>query len=203
MKKIVAILLSLLLGTSLNTNAQSADKAADQVAALSRAVKALGGYEVRFTVAVGEHKMSGRYMVGDDRYALSLGNVEAYGDRECRYEVDTSRKEVVVDRVDNTSHNLLSNPLSAFDFIGDEYRAELLSEHAGKVVVRLTPHQNPEQSGVIEVAIDSKTDLPKSIVYRPSGESIRVDIDHIGTTSARPQKYDHAKFKDFEVIDFR
>lgn len=203
MKKIVAILLSLLLGTSLNTNAQSSDRAAERVAALSQAVKALGRYEVRFTVEIGEHSVSGNYAVGDDRYALRLGNIESYGNRECRHDVDTSRKEVVIDKVDAASHNLLNNPLSAFDFIGDEYRAEILSEQADRVLVRLTPRNNTAQEGTIEITIDSRRNLPSSILYRPSGESIRIDIDHIATTDATPPEYDHTKYKDFEVIDFR
>lgn len=203
MKKPVAILLSLLLGTSLNTNAQSSDKAAERVVALSQAVKALGNYAVRFTVEVGEHRMSGNYSVGSDCYALTLGTVEVYGDTKCRYEVDTSRKEVVVDKVDNTSHNLLNNPLSAFDFIGDEYIVTGISEQADRVDVRLTPRQKSEQEGVIEVAIDTKTNLPKRIVYQPSGESIRINIDHIGATKLLPPKFDQTKYRDYEIIDFR
>ena len=35
---------------------------------------------------------------------------EVYGDAEFRYEIDPDRKEVVIDRVDLTSHNLLNNP---------------------------------------------------------------------------------------------
>lgn len=203
MKKVLSILLLLLLGTSPNTKAQSADKAVEQVTALSQAVKALGSYAVRFTVSVGEHKVSGNYSVGSDRYHLTLGNIEVYGDKECRHEVDTSRKEVAVDRVDNTSHNLLNNPLSAFDFIDDEYLAETLSEQTDRVDVRLTPRQKSEQSGVVEIAIDRRTNLPKSIIYRPSGECIKIDIDHIGATAAVPAKFDPIKFRDFEIIDFR
>lgn len=203
MKKILSILLLLLLGAMLNTNAQSSDKAAERVVALSQAVKALGNYAVRFTVEVGEHRMSGNYSVGSDCYALTLGTVEVYGDTKCRYEVDTSRKEVVVDKMDNTSHNLLNNPLSAFDFIGDEYIVTGVSEQADRVDVRLTPRQKSEQEGVIEVAIDTKTNLPKRIVYQPSGESIQINIDHIGATKLLPPKLDQTKYRDYEIIDFR
>lgn len=203
MKKTVAILLSLLFGASLNTNAQSSDKAAERVVALSRAVKALGNYDVRFTVAVDEHKVSGSYMVGSDCYALTLGNIEVFGNSDTRHEVDNSRKEVVIDKVDTASHNLLNNPLSAFDFIGDEYFVETISEQADRVDVRLTPRQKSVQEGVIEVAIDRHTNLPRSVTYRPSGASIRINIDHIGATTARPATFDPAKYKDFEVIDFR
>ncbi len=203
MKKIFSILFLLLFGMSLNANAQPADRAAGQVVALSQAVKALGNYTVRFTVSVGEHKVSGNYTVGSDRYALTLGDVKVYGDTQTRHEIDTSRKEVVIDKVDTASHNLLSNPLSAFDFIGDEYMADMLSEQSDRVVVRLTPRQKSEQSGIVEVAIDRRTNLPRSITYHPLGESIGIDIDHIGVATAEPEKFDATKYKDFEIIDFR
>ncbi len=203
MKKLLLILSLLLFGASPKARAQSADKAAEQVVALSQAVKALGNYDVRFTVAVGEHRASGNYTVGSDRYALTLGNIKVYGDAQTRHEIDTSRKEVVIDKVDTASHNLLNNPLSAFDFIGAEYYAEILSEQSDRVVVRLTPHQKPEQNGIVEVAIDRRTNLPKSITYRPSGESISISIDHIGVATTVPEKFDAAMYREFEMIDFR
>ena len=203
MKKALSILFLLLFGIALNTSAQTADKAAQRVAALSDAVKALGNYAVRFTIEIGEHKVAGHYTVGSDCYALTLGAVEVYGDTKCRYEVDTSRREVVIDSVDTTSHNLLNNPLSAFNFIGEEYRSEMLSEGDGVAVLKLTPRQKGEQEGVMEVTIDSRTNLPKRVVYQPSGESIRVNIDYIGATTVLPTKFDQAKYRDFEIIDFR
>ena len=113
----------LLLGVLLNADAQTADQASVQVARMSRAVKALGNYAVRFTVTVGEYKTSGDYVVGDERYTLRMGNIEVYGQEGCRYDVDTSRKEIVIDKVDSASGNILNNPISAFDFIGEEYLA--------------------------------------------------------------------------------
>lgn len=193
----------LLLGVLLNADAQTADQASVQVARMSRAVKALGNYAVRFTVTVGEYKTSGDYVVGDERYTLRMGNIEVYGQEGCRYDVDTSRKEIVIDKVDSASGNILNNPISAFDFIGEEYLAEIIAEDAGRVVVKLTPRHNKEVSGVVEVTIDKPTALPKSLVYLPSGESIRVDINHIGATLVTPTKFDRARFEGFEVIDFR
>jgi hypothetical protein len=204
MKKIVSILFLLLLVGSLNVSAQQpADKASERVVMLSRAVKSLGRYAVRFEVAVGEQRVSGDYIVGEGRYTLHLGTIEVYGDAECRYEVDTSRKEIIIDKVDNTSHNILNNPLLAFDFIGEEYAATILSEDGGKVVVRLTPRQEAEQSGVVDVEIDTRTNLPKSLIYRPSGESIKIDIPYIEAVSVEPTAFDGSKYKNFEVIDFR
>ena len=197
------IAIAVLAMSSVSAQTSPEGKADQSVAQLSKMVKALGNYAVRFTVTVGEYKASGSYAVGGESYALTLGNIEVYGDVQLRYEVDNSRKEIVIDKVDRSSHNVLSNPLSAFDFIGDEYQAELLSQSADEVVVQLTPRQKSEQGGVMEVTIDARTSLPKSIIYQLSGESIRVDIDHIASVATTPAKFNAAKYHGFEIIDFR
>lgn len=205
MKNGLTILLSvaLLFGVALSGNAQSVDRAAELVAQLSQNVRSLGNYSVRFTVTVGDYCASGNYTVGGERYALTLGSIEVYGDAECRYEVETSRREVVIDKVDTTTQNLLNNPVSAFDFIGEEYDAVCLAEDAHRAVVRLTPRHPQEQSGSVEVAIDTRTALPKSITYLPSGEPIEIVIDHIGTAEAPPAHFEQSKYEGFEIIDFR
>ncbi len=195
----------LLLGAVANLRAQTVSEAAanERVKQLSQAVKALGAYEVRFDVAVGDYSASGSYTVSGVRYALTLGNIEAYGDAENRYEVDKSRKEVVIDKVDGASHNVLNNPTSAFDFIADEYLAETLSQSRDVVVLRLTPRRKDEQNGVIEITLNAVNNLPKKILYYPSGESIEVAISHIAKTEEAPAVFNPDKFKDFEIIDFR
>ena len=183
------------------SNAES--DARQRVAQLSQAMKALGGYAVRFTVAVGDYKASGDYVVSGQRYNLSLGNIEVYGDETTRYEVDKSRREVVIDKVDKSSNNILSNPASAFDFIDDEYLAEVASESADRVTLRLTPRQKSEQAAAIELELDKKSSLPKSVVYHPAGEKIRVDIQSLTSASSAPKRYEQSSFEGFEIIDFR
>ena len=201
----ITLYVALAVLSVMRVSAQSVDgdNASRYVFQLSQTVKTMGNYAVCFTVTMGEHKASGDYKVGADRYALCLGSIEAYGDAECRYEVDTSRREMVIDRVDKSSRNILSNPLSAFDFIGEEYIATMVSEDACRVVVKLTPRQNEGGVGVVEVTVDKRTTLPKRLVYKPSGESIRIDIDSIATIADAPEKFDASKYPNFEIIDFR
>ena len=207
MKPISTILLSIALLLSIVSNvsaqAQSADNASAQIERLSQTVKSLGNYAVRFSVSVGEYNASGSYTVGDERYTMSLGNIEVYGEKGLRHDVDTSRKEIVIDKVDSSSHNILNNPMSAFDFIGEEFSAEIITESDEEVSLRLTPRQVTEQSGVIELSIDKRTNLPKALLYRLSSDSVKVVIDHIGATSIAPAKFDKSKFENFEIIDFR
>ena len=181
----------------------SVEDASRRVVQLAQAVKALGGYAVQFSVTVGDYQAAGEYVVNGEKYALTLGNVEVYGDAECRYEVDKSRREVAIDRVDKASKNILNNPALAFDFIDSEYVAEIVANGANEVVLRLTPSKKSAQSGVVEITIDSRNNLPKSIVYRPAGERVCVDIAKIATTNALPKRYNPEDVKGFEIIDFR
>ena len=95
---------------------------------LTAALGALEGYSVVFEVHTDGDVVPGYYEVSGDNYYMHVNGQEVYGDAEFRYEIDPDRKEVVIDRVDLTSHNLLNNPTRAFDFIDGEYAASLLSE---------------------------------------------------------------------------
>ena len=106
---------------------------------LTAALGALEGYSVVFEVHTDGDVVPGYYEVSGDNYYMHVNGQEVYGDAEFRYEIDPDRKEVVIDRVDLTSHNLLNNPTRAFDFIDGEYAASLLSEKGSTAVIRLTP----------------------------------------------------------------
>lgn len=66
------------------------------------------------------------------------GDAEAYSDGVSKWEVDPSKREVVVDVVDTQSRSLLGNPTRAFDFLDDAFRSELLPSEGE--VRRLRPH---------------------------------------------------------------
>ena len=87
---------------------------------LTAALGALEGYSVVFEVHTDGDVVPGYYEVSGDNYYMHVNGQEVYGDAEFRYEIDPDRKEVVIDRVDLTSHNLLNNPTRAFDFIDGE-----------------------------------------------------------------------------------
>lgn len=77
---------------------------------LTAALGALEGYSVVFEVHTDGDVVPGYYEVSGDNYYMHVNGQEVYGDAEFRYEIDPDRKEVVIDRVDLTSHNLLNNP---------------------------------------------------------------------------------------------
>ena len=129
---------------------------------LTAALGALEGYSVVFEVHTDGDVVPGYYEVSGDNYYMHVNGQEVYGDAEFRYEIDPDRKEVVIDRVDLTSHNLLNNPTRAFDFIDGEYAASLLSEKGSTAVIRLTPLRIQSAVGQIDVEVDTARSLDGS-----------------------------------------
>ena len=81
-----------------------ARKVAGELAARFRAMKA---YTVTFAVEGDDFAAEGSYAVEGDRYYMRVGDAEAYSDGVSKWEVDPSKREVVVDVVDTQSRSLL------------------------------------------------------------------------------------------------
>ena len=160
---------------------------------LTAALGALEGYSVVFEVHTDGDVVPGYYEVSGDNYYMYVNGQEVYGDAEFRYEIDPDRKEVVIDRVDLTSHNLLNNPTRAFDFIDGEYAASLLSEKGSTAVIRLTPLRIQSAVGQIDV----------EVVYEIDGDRVRIDIRSVTVHEASPRTFDAENYAGYEWIDFR
>ena len=127
-------------------------------------VKAQGSYDAEVDVTAGDYKASGKYSVAGDSYYIKVGEAEVYADGKTRYEVDHSRKEVSIDVVDLESQNILDNPTRCFDFVGEEYTAELTKESGGEAVISLVA-RDEDVEGEILLTVESATGKPLSIAY--------------------------------------
>ena len=206
MRRIVNILLWVFaVLTVSDLSAQSDDKSqgTHHIEQLAQSVRALGNYAVRFTIVSGDYSSTGEYTVGGEEYHLLFAQYEAFGDAKLRYEVDHSRREVVIDKVLEESYNLLTNPSTAFDSLGEAFSVQSVERNGEGVVLLLEPKHKAAQSVVISLTLDVKTHLPKSIIYNPSGESIRIDINNIAKSNTAPKRYQAAAFNGYEMIDFR
>lgn len=170
---------------------------------LTAALGALEGYSVVFEVHTDGDVVPGYYEVSGDNYYMHVNGQEVYGDAEFRYEIDPDRKEVVIDRVDLTSHNLLNNPTRAFDFIDGEYAASLLSEKGSTAVIRLTPLRIQSAVGQIDVEVDTARSLPTAVIYEIDGDRVRIDIRSVTVHEASPRTFDAENYAGYEWIDFR
>lgn len=169
-----------------------------------------GDYEVRFTVsAEGMGTTSGEYAVSGDRYRIRIRQQEQFSDGKNRYEIYDADREVVIDRIDTSTHDLFTNPTRAFDFAPEEFDSTYKGrEKVGRKeadVVRLTPRNAHAAQGTITLYFDATTGLPLRIDYDYQGEQITVTLNRITPKAidASTFVFDPARYADYEIIDFR
>ena len=195
------LLLAVLLCGTVRAAENRAGEILERLAAGFRAMK---GYEVTFEVEAGEYRTGGRYAVEGQGYFLTLGDAEVFCDATVRYEVDNARREVTIVGVDTASRNILNNPVKAFDFLDSEYDPELLTETAGRAVVRLTPTAgNSSPAGVITVTVSTATMRPEVLDYDYDGERVQVGILGIAPLAGHVRLFDKNAYAGYEFIDFR
>ena len=165
-------------------------------------VKALGSYDAEVDVAAGEYKASGSYSVAGDSYYIKVGEAEVYADGKTRYEVDHSRKEVSVDVVDLESQNILDNPTRCFDFVGEEYAAELVKESDGVATIRLEA-RDEAMEGEILLGVESATGKPLSIAYILYDDRVDVKIKSLTPRKTKLPTFSKGNYKGYDMVDFR
>lgn len=198
MKKILSTLAFLAAFTAACA-AADARRTTERLAELFRAMPS---YTVTFTVETGDFVQSGSYTVEGDRFHLRLGDAELYSDGKTRYEVDPEKREVVADRIDTSSRNLLNNPTRAFDFLDDAFVAEVAAGNAVVTTLRLTPTDPDAAMTSVEVEVETATARPRLLVYRLDGDRVTVRILKIAE-GGRPERFDRSRYRGFEFIDFR
>lgn len=183
--------------------ARADQRATELLERLAASVRAMGTYSVQFEVVAGERSYAGRYDVRGDAYYMTVNGAEVYSDGRTRYEVNPEHREVVVDAVDTSSRNLLNNPTRAFDFLDGQFAAEYLGERPEGDVVRLIPLERHAAVGMIEVCIDPRSALPRSVVYEIDGDRVIIHVRTIAPGKEPPRGFDAAAYAEYEFIDFR
>lgn len=171
---------------------------------LAATIGAMGDYGVSFAVEADGRAVEGHYSVSGARYSMTLGDAEVFCDGKVRYEVDHRRREVVIDRVNESSRNIVDNPTRAFDFLDAQYRASLVSEAGSCAVVRLTPaDEGALPVGSILLEVDTSSMKPRSLTYDFDGEQIVVRVSRIAAEHAALRTFDASACRGYEFIDFR
>lgn len=205
MKKFIASIFTLLCAA--NVCAQSDDSAKVLIGRLSEKIRAMENYEVEFNVKSGDQTIKGYYAVSGEKYYISIGDAEVYCDGSARYEVNPQNKEVTVDAVDTKSHNILTNPTRAFDFIDGEFTFATVGTADGATTVKLTSTAENAALGTIFVTIDSTTAQPRSLTYDVDGDQIVVEIasldEMVGMVDISMFTFDKGNYRGYEIVDFR
>lgn len=172
------------------------------LAKLDKYIDGLGAYKITFQLLSADFVSDGYCVVSGDSYYISVGDSEVYADGKARYEVDGVRKEVNIDVVDTRSHNILDNPTRCFDFVGEDYSAEIVSEKGGQSEIHLSGNDIMEE-GDIYLTIDSASGKPVSILYTLYDDKAFIEIRNIASDTTPVKRFSAAKYKGFEIIDFR
>lgn len=204
MKKVIVFIFTLLC--TINTWAQG-DDAKALISRLSEQIRSMENYEVSFTVNSGDQKIKGYYAVSGEKYYISIGDAEVFCDGGARYEVNPQNKEVTVDAVDTKSHNILTNPTRAFDFIDGEFAFEMVGTNNGITTIKLTSTAENAALGVIFVAMDAATAQPRSLTYDVDGAQIAIEVASIdeltGMVDISMFTFDKNNYRGYEIVDFR
>lgn len=205
MKKFIAFIFTLLCAA--NVCAQSDDSAKALIGRLSEKIRAMENYEVEFNVKSGDQTIKGYYAVSGEKYYISIGDAEVYCDGGARYEVNPQNKEVTVDAVDTKSHNILTNPTRAFDFIDGAFTFATVGTADGATTVKLTSTAENAALGTIFVTIDNATAQPRSLTYDVDGDQIVVEIasldEMVGMVDISMFTFDKGNYRGYEIVDFR
>ena len=204
MRKVIVFIFTLLCVA--NAWAQDNDAKA-LIGRLSEQMRSMENYEVSFAVKSGDQKIKGYYAVSGEKYYISIGDAEVFCDGGARYEVNAQNKEVTVDAVDTKSHNILTNPTRAFDFIDGEFNFTTVGTENGITTVKLTSTAENAALGVIFVALDAATAQPRSLTYDVDGAQIIIEIASIdeltGMVDISMFTFDKNNYRGYEIVDFR
>lgn len=178
---------------------------------ISETLAGYGSYEVRFSVtAKGMGTMNGNYFVSGDKYRIKLQKQEQFSDGTNRYEIYAADKEVVIDKSDTSSHDILNNPTRAFEFAPEEfestYKGQQTVNRTVSETVELVPHKGSTAHGKITLYVGTDDGMPVALDYDYQGESVFISIDKIvplKETDPSMFIFDPARYGDYEVIDFR
>ena len=209
MRKTIIYLLAVLLtgvvalqGVMAATPSAQDEQVGQLLERVAQYVKRLGAYSADFKVVAGDYTTRGRYDVSGDRYYIVLDNAEVYSDGHVRYEVNGERKEINVDVVDISSHNILDNPTRCFDFVGSDYVADIQRRETGRVTIHLRSADS-SVGGDIYLTIDSSSARPIRLEYHLYDDVIEVDIISLSALKGGVKTFSEKAYSGYDMIDFR
>ena len=202
MRKILSLFVALFAVGSLS--AQSAEEW------LSSLNESLGErYAMDLFVEVGavdsvDDQLSGYFMVEGDGYYISLGVMEVYSDGKLRYEINNERKEVVEDRVNLESVDLLSNPTRAFSFLPDEFSAKVIKSSKSGAVVSLVPKSDDMGITAILLSLERKGSnvVPTKVSYNYDGDLVTITLTVLDASDLKLRKWDKTAYRAYDIVSF-
>lgn len=163
-------------------------------------LKGLGDYRVTFTATMGDMVTAGNYAVSGSDFYIVIAGVEYYVAQGVKYEVNSERKEIVVDSAESMGGDLLSNPAKGFSILARDFEQRDVTIDSRKAV-RLNPRSG--EGGQILVVANKGGNLPQMIVYIYDDSRMIITLDAIESLTSGIPRFDRSKYPDYEVIDMR
>ena len=163
-------------------------------------LKGLGDYRVTFTATMGDMVTAGNYAVSGSDFYIVIAGVEYYVAQGVKHEVNSERKEIVVDSAESMGGDLLSNPAKGFSILARDFEQRDVTIDSRKAV-RLNPRNG--EGGEILVVANKSGDLPQMIVYIYDDSRMIITLDAIESLTSGIPRFDRSKYPDFELIDMR
>ena len=160
------------------------------------------GYEVRFAIKAEGYNTEGRYCVKGDSYYIEVADAEVYSDGKVRYEVDNLRHEINVDNMDSNSRNIMDNPTRCFDFVEEDYTAEIVKRDANEITLCLQA-KDKSVEGEIYLTVNPDSGAPQRVEYLLYDDRMRVEVVAINRAAGNVKSFARSAYKDYEMIDFR
>ncbi len=194
--------LLLLLAILVAVPAHADDRSKVALEQLAARMKAMGDYHAKFEISGEDSIVRGTYVVNGNRYRMNTRAYEVISDGTTRWEVNHPDKEVLVDREDSSTGNFFYNPTRAFDFAVDEF--DISARDNGTITLR--PRDPVSAVQYIEVRVSPATGLPTEWRYNQEDlQEIVVRIIDLqkGLPRGTTFSFDKARYKGYEVVDFR
>lgn len=163
-------------------------------------LKGLGDYRVTFTATMGDMVTAGNYAVSGSDFYIVIAGVEYYVAQGVKHEVNSERKEIVVDSAESMGGDLLSNPAKGFSILARDFEQRDVTIDSRKAV-RLNPRRG--EGGEILVVANKGGNLPQMIVYIYDDSRMIITLDAIESLTSGIPRFDRSKYPDYEVIDMR
>lgn len=147
------------------------------------------------------------YMVDGDSYYISLGIMEVYSDGELRYEINNERKEIVEDRVNLLSEDILTNPTRVFAYFDKEFEVRGITHQGSLTTIDLAP-RNPDLMGDYSVSLTvERTERgvePRHLYYDYDGYvvDLALEVLHQSDAEFRHWKEHKMEYRAYDMISF-
>ena len=200
------------MGASNSALASAGDSATKLLSSLSERIDKFHNYRVVFQADAEGGEINGIYLVSGHKFRIAAGDFDIIGDGSARYEINHALEEILIDNMDTTDINILSNPVKAFEFLAagfiPSYGGQVVVDGAECDLVELQPASEELAVASIELYISRSTGLPVQISYLIDGLDGKVNVKieefkEINDLSSDELRFDRSKYRDYEIVDFR